>query len=681
MKAKGDPVDANVERLVAERTRELATANKALAGEIAELRQREAQRMLAESEAAFKLTVDTMPAMAWSALPDGSAEFFNQYYLDYLGFSAEKAQGWGWAAAAHPDDLEGLTQAWMRILASGEAGEAEARLQRFDSEYRWFLFRASPQRDSDGRIVKWHGVNVDIQDRKRAEAAFAESERDLRVMIDTVPAFVWSSRPNGSEYYYNRHYLDYLGLPLEANQGSNWTRHIHPDDLKENLQRWKAAEAAGTPAETESRLRRHDGVYRWFLFRVNPLKDEAGNIVKWYGVNTDIEDRKRAEEALKQVNDIFAEAQKLSQTGSFITDLTGEDHNWSDEACRIFGFSPGSTITVEGIRKAVHPDDLAAFDAATMRGISGENIILEYRVLAARGETKYVRVAAHAVERDGRHLLVGALQDVTDQKRAEAALDKARAELAYASRAMSLGVLTASIAHEVNQPLSGIVTNASTCLRMLAADPPNLDGARETARRMIRDGNRASEVVARLRALFAKKEFSVGAVDLNEAAKEVLALSRQELQRQMILVLTHFDEKLRTVIGDRVQLQQVILNFLLNASDALRDVVDRTRQVCIETKGADDGTVQLSVRDTGIGISEESLGKLFEPFYSTKSEGMGIGLSISRTIIDRHNGRIWAAPNEGPGATFSFALPCELVAGRRDSGVGCESRGICLHCR
>jgi C4-dicarboxylate-specific signal transduction histidine kinase len=218
-------------------------------------------------------------------------------------------------------------------------------------------------------------------------------------------------------------------------------------------------------------------------------------------------------------------------------------------------------------------------------------------------------------------------------------------------------VLTASIAHEVNQPLSGIVTNASTCLRMLAADPPNVEGARETALRTIRDANRAADVITRLRALFGTKSTAAEAVDLNEAVREVLALTTSELRRHGVAVRTELAAALPTVVGDRVQLQQVVLNLLLNASDAMSSVTDRAREVTITTGADGDDRVQLLVRDAGVGIPEPLLEKLFEPFLTTKRDGMGIGLSISRSIIESHRGVISAANNEGPGATFRFSIP------------------------
>jgi len=220
-----------------------------------------------------------------------------------------------------------------------------------------------------------------------------------------------------------------------------------------------------------------------------------------------------------------------------------------------------------------------------------------------------------------------------------------------------MGELTASIAHEINQPLSGIITNANTCLRMLAADPPNVDGARETARRTIRDGNRASDVITRLRALFSKKDSSTESVDLNEATREVIALSSTTLQKNKVILRLELADDLPFVTGDRVQLQQVILNLLANASDAMSTVDDRPRKLLIKTEQDEGDGVRLTVQDAGVGFDPQTADRLFDAFYSTKNDGMGIGLSVSRSIIESHRGRLWAAPNDGPGATFSFSVP------------------------
>jgi C4-dicarboxylate-specific signal transduction histidine kinase len=288
----------------------------------------------------------------------------------------------------------------------------------------------------------------------------------------------------------------------------------------------------------------------------------------------------------------------------------------------------------------------------------GYNFEWQYRLLMPDRSIKYMHAVAHSTrDQDGQLEYIASVQDVTARRLAEEALSKARSALSHVARVTSLGVLTASIAHEVNQPLSGIVTNASTCLRMLAADPPNVEGARETARRTIRDGNRASEVITRLRALYGKKDPTSESVDLNEATREVLALSMSELQRGQVILRPELTDDLPLVTGDRMQLQQVILNLIRNASDAMSTVDDRPRQLLIRTERDEDDRVRLTVQDAGVGFDSQAADRLFESFYTTKNDGMGIGLSVSRSIIESHHGRLWATLNKGPGATFSFSIP------------------------
>jgi C4-dicarboxylate-specific signal transduction histidine kinase len=264
-------------------------------------------------------------------------------------------------------------------------------------------------------------------------------------------------------------------------------------------------------------------------------------------------------------------------------------------------------------------------------------------------------------------MFVGALQDVTESMVAEEALNRARSELTHVARVSTVSALTASITHEVNQPLAAIITNANTCLRMLNRDPPNLDGARETVRRTIRDGNRASDVIARLRALFSKKEFTLEQVDLSQATRDVIALSLSDLQRHRVVLQSELADGLPLVTGDRIQLQQVILNLLRNASDAMAEVDDRPRHLLVRTEREDRDRVRVIVRDAGVGLTGQSIDQLFDAFYTTKSGGMGIGLSVSRSIIESHHGRLWASPNEGPGATFGFSIPVAPMDPARDS--------------
>jgi len=618
-----------------------------------------AEDELHERERQIRLIVESIPALAIVTDPVGRHAFVNQRVLDYYGKSFEEIRDWPIRPdLLHPDDLAHANEVVARTIAEDTPYQDEYRLRRHDGTYRWFEGRGLPYRDEHGRIQNWYVLLTDIDDRKRAEQALAASERNLQLIIDTTPALIWSANTEGGADSINRHYLDYVGLPLERLQHFGWAAVVHPDDLDRLFEVWKSLLSAGTAGQTEARLRRHDGVYRWFLFRVQPLRDESGRIVKWHGVNIDIEDRKQAEDELRQSEAFLAQGEAVSETGSFLWNLGTDGFRWSEQLYRIFEWEPGSEVTIGRIAERVHPQDLPDVEEMVRRARAGLDTEFVRRLLMPDGRIKYLHfVARFARDSDGQSTYLGSVQDVTDRRVAEEALDKVRSELAHASRTMSLGVLTASIAHEVNQPLSGIVTNSSTCLRMLAAEPANLEGARSTAQRTLRDANRASDVIQRLRIMFARKEPVTERIALNEAAQEVLALSSSELRDSGITVRTDFDLALPDVIGDRVQLQQVMLNLVLNAADAMKETTDRPRDLTIFTIRENEREVRLSVRDSGPGIDPENAAKLFEAFYTTKIKGMGVGLSISRSIIESHAGRLWAMPNDGPGATFSFTVP------------------------
>jgi signal transduction histidine kinase len=373
-------------------------------------------------------------------------------------------------------------------------------------------------------------------------------------------------------------------------------------------------------------------------------------------------ERAQDEAALKRSEAFLTEGQRLSSTGTFAWRLDTDDITFSEESNRIFEFDPNGRVSLEQIAGRIHPEDLQLLsETVEFARRTGSDVDYEIRLRLADGSVKYLRTIAHGsqVER-GRMEYIGAIQDVTARRLSEQALERARSELAHVARVATLGALTASIAHEVNQPLSGIITNAGTCLRMLDSTPPDVDGARDTARRTIRDGNRASDVITRLRSLFSKKAFTQEPLDLNEATREVIALSLSELQCNRVIVQSELADDLPAITGDRVQLQQVLLNLVRNASDAMAGIEDRPRQLVIRTESEDTDHVRVTVRDAGVGIERHGMDHLFDAFYTTKSGGMGIGLSVSRSIVERHGGRLWVEANDGPGATFAFSIPRNL---------------------
>lgn len=620
---------------------------------------RHAEEAVRASEVNLRKIINTLPTTAWSTAPDGYVEFLSDRWLDYAGVTAEQASGFGWGDVIHPDDQRRLFEYWGGCLVSGERVDVEARMRRYDGVYRWFLFRANPLRDQHGAIVKWYGTNIDIEDRKRADEALRESERHSRLIVDTIPGMIALFAPDGELDGGNQQLLEYFDRPIAEMKHWVTTGMTHPEDVQGLVDAFRSSITTGEPYEVEARFLRFDGVYRWFQIRCLPLRDADAKIVRWYGLLTDIHARKVAEEELRRSEAFLADAQRVSRTGSFAWRIGSETVTWSDETYRIYGFDPCQPMTLDLITTRLHPDNIPTFkQVLTNAQEEWRDFDYETKLVMSDQSIKYVRVVAHNERnKDGVLELRGAVRDVTASRLAEEALSKARSDLARVARVTSLGLLTASIAHEVNQPLAGIVTNADACLRHLDRDPPNIEVAKQTAQRMIRDGNRAADVISRLRALFSQNTISTEAVDLNEAVKEVIALSRGDIQRSRTILRTDLAEKLPLVAGDRVQLQQVILNLLRNAIDAMNSVGDLPKLLQIKTGLDHKNRIFFSVSDVGVGFGEGDTERVFDAFYSTKADGMGIGLSISRSIIESHKGQLSATSNDGPGVTVSFCIP------------------------
>ncbi len=498
---------------------------------------------------------------------------------------------------------------------------------------------------------KLHQEERELQRSEARKAAILESALDCIVMIDH----------EGCITEFNPAAEHTFGYRRDEVVGKHMADVIIPPSLREKhrhgFARYLATgEARVLGKRIEMTAVRADGSVFPVELAITRIPLEGAP--SFTGYLRDITESKRVEQELLRSEAFLAEAQHLSRTGSFSWRVVTDEITWSEQLYRIFQIDQDAQVTFELIGTRIHPEDLSVFREHIDRSRrDGSNVQLEFRLQMPDGPLKYVHVVAHSRGDGGELEYIGAVQDVTERRSSEEALSRARFELSHVARVTSLGVLTASIAHEVNQPLSGIVTNASTCLRMLAADPPNVDGARETARRTIRDGNRASEVITRLRALYGKKEPTIESVDLNEATREVIALAFSELQRNRVILRPELAEDLPLVAGDRVQLQQVILNLIRNGSDAMSSVDDRPRQLLISTERDEGDRVSLTVQDAGTGFDPQAVDRLFQGFYTTKNDGMGIGLSVSRSIIESHHGRLWATLNNGPGAAFSFSLP------------------------
>jgi PAS domain S-box-containing protein len=370
--------------------------------------------------------------------------------------------------------------------------------------------------------------------------------------------------------------------------------------------------------------------------------------------------RTRADDALRRSEAQLAAAQRLSATGSFTWRLDSGEIEWSQEVYRIFGVDPGTPLSLALARERVHPDDREHFDriAGDAVAIGGE-LDFGHRLLLPGGVVRYVHTMATPVasENGTQRRYIGAVRDVTDQQRAEEALSRAHAELAHVARVATLGELTASIAHEVNQPLAGITMNADACLRLLSSAPRDLEPAREAVTRIRRDAQRAADVIVRLRELFRREPSRRSLLNLNEAIRDVVSMSQHALRRHEVALQLSLDDRLPPVTGDRVQLQQVVLNLVLNGVEALAEVADRRREITVRTEADADARVRVTVHDSGPGIDPAQAERIFDAFYTTKPGGTGMGLSIARTIIESHGGRLWADLEASPGMSFVFTHP------------------------
>ena len=504
-------------------------------------------------------------------------------------------------------------------------------------------------------------LQVENAERRRAEQISRQAERELQVTIDTIPALAARYRRDGSLDFVNQTWRDYTGLSQDSLTGQRWGVAIHPDDLVRVERAWRTHLPTGKPFQMEQRLRRADGEYRRFWVRRVPLHDDSGAVVKWYGVGHDIEDQKRAESALRRSEAYLAEAQRLSVTGSFGWKMASGEMFWSDETYRILEVDRAVNPTIDVILQCVHPDDREFVRREIDRAAQGEqDYDYENRLLTPNGSVKHLQIRAHRLKYEsGEEEIVGALMDVTATRKAQEALHVAQTELAHVTRMTTLGEMSASIAHEVNQPLAAIVTNGEAGLRWLDREVPEIAEALDAIRQIVGEAHRASGVIRGIREFSRKAAPEMVQLDINDVIEEAIALVRHEALRHGVAIRQQLAPGMPTVRGDRIQLQQVIINLVINAVQAMAAVTDRECVLFVRTQRQDPGQVLVAVEDAGVGIEPGDADRLFSAFYTTKPDGLGMGLSICRSIIDAHGGRVWASRNTGPGMTFQFTISAD----------------------
>jgi PAS domain S-box-containing protein len=552
----------------------------------------------------------------------------------------------------HPEDAALVKQTIERASRDGKDFDHEYRLVMPDGSIKHIHVVAHVLGDESGSI-EFVGAVMDVTVAK-------QSEDRIRQIIDTVPALIWTARPDGSLDFISQRWLDYAGITLEEKQGSELGEQCHPDDCDQFLSKWRAALAEGKPFETETRVKRFDGEYRWFLSRAFPLFDHSGHILGWYGNDVDIHDRKQAEEALRRSEAYLHDAQRVGHTGSWRHDVLSGVVTISPEALRIWGINPDEdSSATEFFFERMHPEDRPIVEQEYWAAILKKaDFKSDFRIVLPDGTVKNIHCIGHPILNESSNIVefVGAVIDVTERRRAEEALRQAQADLAHVSRVTTMGELTASLAHEVNQPIAAAVTNANACLRWLSRDQPDLEEAREAAMRIVKDGTRAAEIISRTRLLFKKGAPQRRLVDVNEVIREMIVLLHSETTRYSTSVRTELATDLPQVMGDRVQLQQVFMNLMLNGIDAMKGM-NAGGEITIKSQQGENGQLLISVSDSGVGLPLQEADQIFDAFFTTKRHGTGMGLSISRSIVESHGGRLWAADNSPRGASFYLTLP------------------------
>jgi hypothetical protein len=495
--------------------------------DITDAKRAEAKIRLSERE--LRTLVEAIPAYVGTNLPDGSVDFISQSWLDYTGFSGEQGMGWGWGSAIHPEDFDRVLANWRAAVAAGTPIEHELRCRRSDGTYHWFLYRALPLRDDGGNVVKWYGTLTNVDALKETESALQMREHELLGIIETIPSMLWSASPTGEVTHISQRVLEYSGMTFEDFLDLGWKNIIHPDDFDDTAKKFLRAIETGGSYSAIHRLRRADGEYRWHHGRGEPLRDPHRKIIQWYGLSIDIDERKRAEDHLRDT----------------------------------------------GIK------------------------------------------------------------------------------LAKASRLATVAELSGSIAHELNQPLMSILANAQAAKRWLNADPPKMTEANSSIERIIRDARAADETMQHIRALFKQESFDKGDVNIPDIIREVVRIVEEDPRKRSVPIECHFEESLPAVPVDQIQIQQVFINLIVNAIEALEG--QQVAPLIVLRAVTDANGMLIQVIDNGPGVDDPD--RIFDAFMTTKEKGMGIGLAVSRSIVEAHGGRLWAETNKTGGATLNVALP------------------------
>jgi two-component system, LuxR family, sensor kinase FixL len=638
----------------ADRIAALEAENARLEADLARLR---------ESERMYRSSAELAARLVWAADPDGRMLFLDHPFVALTGMSAEEGLATGWFGVLHPDDRDSTRARWRHSLSTGEAYHADFRVRGTDGSYRMTRSRGIAVRGEDGAIRRWYGTTEDIEDEIRTEEArreaverLRESEEMHRITLEMSQQIAWTADADGGGLVLSERYRELTGAAVDDQESREM---LHPDDRDHVTAAWVESVASGKQFSVRSRLRMKDGSYRFVRVRAAAQRDEDGTIMRWYGVTEDVHDQEQAEIAQRDVEERYRLAAQATNDAIWDHDFRDGTIEWSDNMAAILGAAgPLGRTPASWWEERIHPDEALSLIKSLSDAIEGDARRWSGTYRFRRDDGSYADVLDRGfIIRDakGRAVrAVGAMSDLTERHRAEAEIRRMQAELIHVSRVSAMGTMASTLAHELNQPLAALSNFISGTKRI--ADNPDvprsvlveaLDGAGAAAQR-------AGEILRRLRDMVSRGKVSVGAEHLPQLIEEACVLAFVDEDALGVRHRLDLDPNAAWVRVDRIQIQQVLINLVRNAVEAMAG--SEVREVVIATRVAGN-MVQVEVADSGAGIAPEHMGSLFSEFMTTKSGGMGLGLPISRTIVEAHGGEIRAENRDGGGAFFLFTLP------------------------
>jgi PAS domain S-box-containing protein len=564
-------------------------------------------------------------------------------------------------AHVHPDDSARVVSQVQRAQEDGLPFEGEFRTLLPDGRERWVLTKGRNVDAPKGTGQRRMGVVIDITERKRAEEKLRESDARFRAVADAAPVMIWMSGTDKLCVFFNKGWLDFTGRTLEQELGNGWAEGVDREDFDRCLEIYVNSFEARQEFAMEYRLRRRDGEYRLVMDKGVPRFASDGAFLGYIGSCIDITEIKRAEDALGEERTFLRQVIDTDPNFIFAKDREGRFTLVNQAVADAYGTTVEELVGKTDADFNPNREEVESFrrmDLEVMNTLQ-ERFILEEHITDARGKVRWLQtVKRPIVGGDGSaNQVLGASSDITRRKEAEAEIQRNRLELAHVTRVSTMGEMAASLAHELNQPLTAILSNAQAAQRFLAANPANVDEMGEILKDIVEDDRRAGEIIRRMWTLVKKEELEFAPLDLGNVIGDVVMLAHSDAILHNIRVLREIDSGLPAVRGDRVQLQQVVLNLLLNAFDAMHDCPANEREIRVWAQWDGARMVTVAVRDKGTGLSRDKLDKIFQPFFTTKPDGLGMGLSICRSIVEAHGGRLWAENNPDRGAIFYFTVP------------------------